>query len=292
MLPGKISCKLLTAILALTFCAAAWGAREMLTANRTYFVSTSGSDSDDCLTVATACRTKQHVSNLIQSTLDLACNKVIVQSLPGTYTDPLSVTGPYVGACSRKAVQFLGDTAGPYTNVTQSVTDANAFQVNDGASIYIEGFYCLATGNGVFTGFCLLANGGRINFGQMNFGQTSAAHIDAGGNSSFIQSMSAWYIISGGATIHAIAEANAIVAVTNVVIVTLQPVAYSVAFTQVDQNASIILTGSSMAGYCYTSAGKKWNAISNGVIDTGGKGEDWPCGSIPGGPRSLGGVYY
>jgi len=287
----KSSRKLLSALLALTFCAGAW-ARETLTANRTYFVATSGSDSNDCLTVASACRTKQHVSNLIQSTLDLACNKVIVQSLPGTYTDPLSVTGPYVGACSRKAVQFLGDTSGPYTNVTQSVTNANAFQVNDGASFFIEGFHCLAAGNGVFTGFCLLANGGRIDFGQMNFGQTSGAHIDAGGNSSFIQSMASWYLISGGASLHAVSEANAIIALTDAVIVTLQPVTYAVAFAQVDQSASIIFRGSTMAGYCYTSAGKKWNAISNGVIDTGGMAEDWLCGTTPGGPRSLGGVYY
>src|SRR5258706_14948480 len=95
----------------------------------------------------------------------MACSKVIVQSLPGTYTDPLSVTGPYMGACSRKAVQFLGDTAGPYTNVTQSVTDANAFQVNDGASIFIAGFYCLATGNGLFTGVLLLADRRPLHLG-------------------------------------------------------------------------------------------------------------------------------
>src|SRR5258706_2284662 len=197
MLPGKSSCKLLAAVLALALGASAW-ARETLTATGTYFVSTGGSDSNDCLTAGTACRTKQYVSNLIQSTLDLACNKVIVQSLPGTYTDPLSVTGPYMGACARKAVQFLGDTGGAYTNVTQSVTDANAFQVNDGASIFIEGFYCLATGNGLFTGFCLLANGGRINFGQMNFGQTNGAHIDARGEFSFFQHISFPFVDSLG----------------------------------------------------------------------------------------------
>jgi hypothetical protein len=291
MLPGKRSSKLLAVVITLTFCSGAW-ARETLTANRTYFVSTSGSDSNDCLTVATACGTKQHVSDLIQSTLDLACNKVIVQSLSGTYTDPLSVTGPYVGACSRKAVQFLGDTAGPYTNVAQSVTNANAFQVNDGASFYVEGFYCTATGNGLSTGFCLLANLGRINFGQMNFGQTSGAHIDAGGNSSFIQSMAPWYVITGGATLHAVAELNGTIALTNTEIVTLQPVAYSVAFAQVDDGASIIFRGTSMAGYCYTSPGIKWNAISNGVIDTGGRSDDWLCGTVPGGTRSLGGVYF
>src|SRR5258706_11239417 len=169
----------------------------------------------------------------------MACSKVIVQSLPGTYTDPLSVTGPYMGACSRKAVQFLGDTAGPYTNVTQSVTDANAFQVNDGASIFIEGFYCLATGNGLFTGFCLLANGGRINFGQMNFGQTSGAHIDAGGEFSFIHSLSFWCCLSGGASIPAIAEAHPIIAGTHAGVVHLPPVAYSGAVPPDDQNSPI-----------------------------------------------------
>src|SRR5258707_8885884 len=128
MLPGKSSCKLLAAVLALALCASAW-ARETLTANRTYFVSTSGSDSNDCLTAGTACRTKQYVSNLIQSTLDLACNKVIVQSLPGTYTDPLSVTGPYMGACSRKAVQFLGATAGSFTHGRASWATLNGFSL-------------------------------------------------------------------------------------------------------------------------------------------------------------------
>src|SRR5258706_944338 len=214
MLPGKSSCKLLAAVLALALGASAW-ARETLTATGTYFVSTGGSDSNDCLTAGTACRTKQYVSNLIQSTLDLACNKVIVQSLPGTYTDPLSVTGPYMGACSRKAVQFLGDTAGPYTNVTQSVTDANAFQVNDGASIFIEGFYCLATGNGLFTGFCLLANGGRINFGQMDFRQTSGPHIHAGGDSAFPHALSFLAVPFPRAPIPPIAAGHRLIAPTN-----------------------------------------------------------------------------
>src|SRR5258706_7536563 len=142
----------------------------------------------------------------------MACSKVIVQSLPGTYTDPLSVTGPYMGACARKAVQFLGDTGGAYTNVTQSVTDANAFQVNDGASIFIEGFYCLATGNGLFTGFCLLANGGRINFGQMNFRQTNGAHIDARGEFSLLPFLSFLDVLSRAASIHPILQNQAALA--------------------------------------------------------------------------------
>ena len=169
---------------------------------------------------------------------------------------------------------------------------SNAFQVNDGASFFIEGFHCLATGNGVFSGFCMLANGGRDGrFGQMNFGDTSAAHIGAGGNTSIVQSMSPWYVISGGATLHAVAEANALIALTDTQIVTLQPVAYAVAFIQVDQSASIVMRGTSIAGYCYLSSGRKWHAISNGVMGAAGGTEAWPCGNSRG-ARSLGGVYY
>jgi len=268
-------------------------ARTTLTGAVTLYVTTTGVDGNDCLTPATACRTKQYVSDMIQRTYDLACNKVTVQSAPGAYSDPLEVKGPYVGACGPDAVTFKGGlTDWAYTETTQAVVNPNAFWARHGAVFVVDGFYCTATGDGVQTGFCLLSDQGYIRFGMMNFGAVSAAHIDAGGNASFIQGpIGGWYVISGDSNFHAIAEALGVIALNGTTIVTVPAVTYRGAFAQCDQGAALIFAGSSFAGYSYSSNGRKFNAISNCVIDTNMQSDGWLPGNQPG-TRSLGGVYY
>jgi len=53
------------------------------TADKTYYVSNSGSDTDDCLTAPTACATLTHVKSLIPL---FPANKIKIQFAAGNYT--------------------------------------------------------------------------------------------------------------------------------------------------------------------------------------------------------------
>lgn len=93
-------------------------AREILTANRTYYVRTDGSDSNNGLsnTSGGAFLTIQKAWNTIL-TLDLAGNTVTIQLADGTYTAGLSISAPALGG----TVILNGNSSTP-TNVVISTT--------------------------------------------------------------------------------------------------------------------------------------------------------------------------
>lgn len=62
------------------------GARTRLTASTIYYVSTTGSDSNDGLTPATAWATLQHAVDFVANTVDLGGFNLTVQLLTGTYS--------------------------------------------------------------------------------------------------------------------------------------------------------------------------------------------------------------
>jgi hypothetical protein len=90
------------------------GGRELLTADRTYYVRVDGSDSNDGLTDSAegAFLTMQYASDLVTSTLDVAGYIVTIQCGPGTY---VSATASTVldGFVGGGTVQFIGDTTTP-----------------------------------------------------------------------------------------------------------------------------------------------------------------------------------
>jgi hypothetical protein len=74
--------------------------RELLTADRTYYVDTAGDNANDGLTALTPFLTIQHAINVISKTLDLQGFNVTVSCAAGTYVEDLSVlavTGAAIG---------------------------------------------------------------------------------------------------------------------------------------------------------------------------------------------------
>jgi hypothetical protein len=103
--------------------------RERLTANRTYYVRTDGSDSNNGLTDSAggAFLTIQKAIDTVAS-IDLGPFNVTIQVRAGTYTSGATVTGPWLGSGT---VTLLGDTATP-SNVVISVTNNYGVQVRGG----------------------------------------------------------------------------------------------------------------------------------------------------------------
>jgi hypothetical protein len=139
------------------------GAREMLKANRTYHVSTAGSDAADGLSASSAFATPQRAMDVISGTLDLGVYSVTVQMADGTYAAALHLksylsgggTVTFAGnAANRTAVQISAAGNAVYTNtgdigrfILQNMKVSGTTR-----DVYIEGFGGSLTLTGVTFG--------------------------------------------------------------------------------------------------------------------------------------------
>ncbi len=151
---------------------AAWApSREVLSANRTYYVRTDGNDSNDGLanTTGGAFLTIQKAVD-VASGLDFNGFTVTIQVGNGTYTATVTIP-PSMKDADKFIIQ--GDTGTP-GNVIISVTGGDCFTASDGAQATIQGFELRTTtsGNGI-----VAARGANIKYGAMNFGAVVSAHV-------------------------------------------------------------------------------------------------------------------
>jgi hypothetical protein len=122
--------------------------RDLLKADRTYYVSTTGSNANDGLTSGTAWATLQFAWDTIAGTLDQGQFIVTIQCAAGTYAAPLNGTSIPTGT-----VDIIGDEATP----------ANCIVVADGNAPIISAFVFIGQVYPVFiSGFTTSAiNGGQ-----------------------------------------------------------------------------------------------------------------------------------
>lgn len=151
------------------------GVREQLTAARTYYVRTDGSDANTGLvnSAVGAFLTIQAAVNAVYA-LDTRGYAVTIQVADGTYTAGASVVGPMPGVslASGTPLTIQGNNGAP-GNVIISTTSANCFAVTDGARAYITGFELRTT----TSGDCLIAaRGAEIRYGTIRFGVCAAFH--------------------------------------------------------------------------------------------------------------------
>jgi hypothetical protein len=147
------------------------GGREVLTAARTYYVRTDGSDSNTGLvdSAGGAFLTIQKAVDTVAA-LDLSIYDVTIDVGNGTYTGSVDLL-PLVGAGT---VTITGDTTTP-TNVDLHVTGGNVFTGDNlGSALYtITGVRIRTTtsGNGV------VANNSFIKLGVISWGACAESHM-------------------------------------------------------------------------------------------------------------------
>jgi Protein of unknown function (DUF2793) len=257
------------------------GPREMLTADRTYYVRSDGSDSNSGLanTAGGAFLTIQKAVDVIAS-LDLSIYQATIQVGDGTYTGAVALKN-YIGA---NAPIIQGNATTP-ASVLISTTSAHAI-LNDRGGLWTVKDLKLQTG-GTFGNCLIAANSGTIYFSNLDFGTCVGFHVYAQAGS--MVKATGNYAVSGGAQMHA--AANAYINLAQ------RTVSYS--------NSPAFTTANFLAGRgggtidCYgmtfvnggTVTGPRYLAIDNGVIftNTGGSPTFLPGSST--GSTATGGQY-
>lgn len=256
--------------------------RTMLTADRTYYVRTDGSDSNDGLanTSGGAFLTIQKAINVVL-TLDLGGYAITIQVGAGTYTGGVSIQSPFVGG----NVTLQGDLTTP-SNVVISTTSADAIYVANKASLILGGFKVQTTTSG--TGLKAEANGLIRVTGKMNYGACASFHIYAFGAGSNID-VGADYTISGGAQIHWIATDGGIITVFpsgRTFTLTGTP-AFSSGFAYASRVGSMTVWGHTFSG---SATGSRYYIDMNAVCFVNGGGASYLPGNAAG-STATGGQY-
>jgi hypothetical protein len=237
--------------------------RQQLTAARTYYVRTDGSDSNTGLanTAGGAFLTVQKAVDTIAA-LDINGQTVTVQIADGTYTGAVTLKNA-VGYAAEGNLVIQGNSGTP-ANVVISVTSNNCFSATGIFSVWTIKDMKLQT---TTSGSCLMAaDGSKILFTNLNFGTTVTYHIF--GNGGIVQATGN-YTISGNAAYHWVASIKGSIKVQSIATITLSGTPAFTVFGLADTLSTLAFNGSAFSGGA--SAGtKKYDISSNGVAVSGG----------------------
>lgn len=262
--------------------------REILTANRTYYVRTDGSNSNTGLanTAGGAFLTLQKAMDVISADLDVAGFTVTVQIADGTYTGGLNIT-PWVGA---GIIVFQGNSGTP-SNVIISTTSDDCFDASFGplSGIFRIKDMKLKT---TTSGSCIVSRSvGRVQFTNIVF-DASIVHVIATSNA-IIEPYGSYSIIGGAVWHFATDNAGAIVdnasdlpSAIGTITLTGTP-AFSSAFASAFGMGRIITPGITFSG---SATGTRYSATQNALINTNGGGANYFPGNAVGSTAS-GGQY-
>jgi hypothetical protein len=236
------------------------GPREVLSADRTYYVRTDGSDSNDGLsnTSGGAFLTIQKALDVVLGTLDLYGFDITIQVADGTYTGKVSFTSPQVGA---GAITIQGNAATP-SNVLVD-TNGAAFSLSGGAVILTVKDMKISINTMAGQQFSV-QKGALLNFGNVEFGASTAQHIfvaDLG-----VVNCIANYAISGSASSHWAISGGSLRCQSKTITLSGTP-AFSAGFANANRCGVCVVNGNTFAG---SATGPRYSVATNGVIDSGG----------------------
>jgi hypothetical protein len=260
--------------------------REQLTANRTYYVASSGSsDSNNGLSVGSPFATIQKAVDVICNTLDCGGYNVTVQIADGTY-------GPFIVKPVIGSGEFtIQGNSGATQNVVVSSSSAQhaivggfsqntlyygmpvAWTIKYVKVIATGGIGVLAIGNSILT---LVS----VNFGTCLYGHIYATLCAA------IRVKLGNYTISGGAGGHIIAADTSVISFEGGTTVTLTGTPAFTYFADASRLGAITTPGVTFSG---AATGTRYIVSLNAIVQTGAGANHYP-GSVAG-STSTGGQY-
>jgi hypothetical protein len=269
-----------TAIAFAEFTGSGGGAgRDLLTANRTYYVRADGDDGNTGLvdSAGGAFLTIQKAID-VAATLDLGGFVVTIDVGNGTYTDPVTLKSLVGGDAI-----IIGDETTP-SNVLIDITGSSCFSADGVMSPWdLRGMKLQSTVS-QSAGINALS-GSVVRFQNIDFGAQGSydiliigvAVVRATGN----------YTISAGKSYHcAIFQNGVFRAQFNTVTLSGTP-AWGNSFLLVDSSSVAVVNGVTYSG---AATGKRYDITLNGVIQTGGGGASYLPGDVAG-TEATGGQY-
>lgn len=259
--------------------------RETLTGNRTYYVRTDGSDSNDGLanTSGGAFLTVQKACDVITETLDLASYTVTVQVADGTYTGAVTLRD-----CTGRggfSVAVLQGNSGTPANVLVSTTSANAILSTANATQWLVKDLKVQTttsGHGLYASV-----NAYVSFSNIVFGACATSHINAayGGTAAATGD----YSITGAAPYHWLTSFGGRIIVGGRTVTITGTPAFSTGFAGAIHSSVVYCPSNTFSG---SATGKRYKGIaSNGIVDTGGGGSTYLPGGTAGDAPTTGGQY-
>ncbi len=242
-----------------------------LLAPRTYYVSNSGSDSNDGLTVGTAFATIQKAIDTTNK-YNLNGYDVTINVASGTYA---RFATKFVNGSGK--ISIIGNEFTPSNVLINSAAGAAILCTHDGYEF--KGIKVTAPVNGVGsdTGIGLRVTHSRTFVNNIEFGTCIFAHchVEAGGLLSFEGGA---VIISGSSGYHIGATGSATITLKAWLTITT-PQYFSNAFVVSDSVSLVRYPYNSITG---TATGYKFSIALNGIIDTQGSGINYFPGNLAG----------
>lgn len=256
--------------------------RETLAANRTYYVRTDGSDSNDGLSNVSggAFLTIQKAINVVAA-LDISIYTVTIQlGNSGTWTAGATVIGPWVGTGS---VILAGDATTPANTVISTATWG--VLVQNGGRLHVKNFKVQTS---AVSGLSAQTGGQIKNLGGIEFGACAFAHWDARDQGIVYGDYGTGaYKVSGGAQAHFYAATGGQHAIRATTITLTGTPAFSLGFAYLESLSIGQFDGLTFSG---SATGPRYGLTTNSVIQTYGAGASYFPGSSAG-SVGTGGQY-
>ena len=212
--------------------------RERLTANRTYYVSPTGSDANDGRTAESPFATIQRAVDVVANTLDAAGFAVTIQLADGTYTSGASMR-LLVGA---GVLTINGNSTTP-ENVVVAVVSSTAFLSSiEGLTLSVNHLKITVATSGAAL---YATSGGTIRWNNLVFGACASAHIYAISGRAICYGN---YDISGGSAYHWYASNNGRIEVSSRTITITNTPAFTARFAYSAQMSSVIVPSNTFSG--------------------------------------------
>ena len=253
--------------------------REKLSANRTYYVRTDGSDSNNGLTNSAggAFLTIQQAIDTA-SALDVSIYDVTIQLGAGTYTSTGNTLKQVVGAGN---VIILGDETTPANVVVNVGSNETCFAADTISTVYhLRGMKL--TGTSALFGISALA--ATVKFQNINFGATFNVQIRALQDGGIVSTGN--YTISGNSSYHWRSSRTGVIWIAGETVTLSGTPAFTV-FARADELSEISAYSNSYSG---SATGKRYEAIHNSLIFTNGGATTLLPGNTAG-STATGGQY-
>ncbi len=259
------------------------GLREVLSADRTYYVNASaGSDSNDGLSAGAAFATIQKAID-VAAALDGSIYDVTIQLANGTYVSSQLNVKTMVGAGS---IFIIGDEVTPSNVIVEIngvVPNHSGFYGDAAQTTYhIRGVKIINTGGS--SGWALWANNGsRILYQNVEFGPGWIGHVNAG-RFSYVEATGD-YTISADTAIHVLSTGSINISAKTITLTGTPN--FSFYFAAALENGVMRQISNTFVG---SATGKRYESTFGGIIRVLGAGETYFPGDVAG-TTDTGGIY-